>query len=87
MKKCTDLNSLKGVAKCLLYTDVHRVKNYPFMVKHPFTDSAFTSIAKNPEKVTENKVINILECENNLNRWREYMSDRINSADSADEIY
>lgn len=30
MKKCTDLNSLKGVAKYLLHTDVHRVKNYPF---------------------------------------------------------
>ena len=87
MKKCTDLNSLKGVAKCLLYTDVHRVKNYPFMVKHPFTDTAFTSVVKNLEKLTENKVINILESENNLNRWREYMSDRINSADSADEIY
>lgn len=87
MKKCTDLNSLKEVAKCLLYTDVHRVKNYPFMVKHPFTDTAFTSIVKNPDKLTENKVINILESENNLNCWREYMSDRINSADSADEIY
>lgn len=30
MKKSTDLNSLKEVAGCLLYTDVHRVKNYPF---------------------------------------------------------
>ena len=32
MKKCTDLNSLKEVAGCLLYTDVHRVENYPFLV-------------------------------------------------------
>lgn len=63
MKKCTDLNSLKEVAGCLLYTDVHRVENYPFLVKHPFTDSAFAAIAKNPEKVTENAVINILESE------------------------
>ena len=66
MKKCTDLNSLKEVAGCLLYTDVHRVENYPFLVKHPFTDSAFAAIAKNPEKVTENKVINILESEEDL---------------------
>ena len=43
--------------------DVHKVENYPFLVKHPFTDSAFAAIAKNPEKVTENKVINILESE------------------------
>ena len=28
MKKCTDLNSLKEIARCLLYTDVHRVENY-----------------------------------------------------------
>lgn len=87
MKKCTDLNSVKEVAGCLLYTDVHKVENYPFLVKHPFADSAFTSIAKNPEKVTENKVINILESESNLNRWREYVAERIDSADSADEIY
>ena len=46
MKKCTDLNSVKEVARCLLYTDVHRVENYPFLVKHPFTDSAFAAIAK-----------------------------------------
>ena len=83
MKKCTDLNSLKEVARCLLYTDVHRVENYPFLVKHPFTDSAFAAIAKNPEKVTENKVINILESESNLNRWREYVAERIDSAESA----
>ena len=57
------------------------------MVKHPFTDSAFTSIAKNPEKVTENAVINILESESNLNRWREYVAERIDLAESADEVY
>ena len=63
MKKSTYLNSLKEVAGCLLYSDVHRVKNYTFLVKHPFTDSAFATIVKNQEKVTENKVINILETE------------------------
>ena len=62
-EKMYDLNSVKEVARCLLYTDVHKVENYPFLVKHPFTDSAFAAIAKNPEKVTENKVINILETE------------------------
>ena len=87
MKKSTDLNSVKEVARCLLYTDVHRVENYPFLVKHPFTDSAFATIVKNPDKVTENEVINILESESNLNRWREYVAERIDSAESADEIY
>ena len=87
MKKSTDLNSVKEVARCLLYTDVHKVENYSFIVKHPFTDSAFATIVKNPDKVTENAVINILESESNLNRWREYVAERIDSADSADEIY
>ena len=87
MKKCTDLNSLKEVAMCLLYTDVHRVEDYPFLVKHPFTDSAFATILKNPEKATDNTVINILESESNLNRWREYITEQIVSAESADEIY
>lgn len=32
MKKCTDLNSVKEVARCLLYTDVHKVENYSFIV-------------------------------------------------------
>ena len=57
MKKCTDLNSLKEVAMCLLYTDVHKVENYSFIVKHPFTDTTFATIVKNPDKVTENEVI------------------------------
>ena len=57
MKKCTDLNSVKEVARCLLYTDVHKVENYSFIVKHPFTDYAFATIAKNPDKVTDNAVI------------------------------
>lgn len=87
MKKCTDLNSLKEVAKCLLYTDVHKVENYPFLLKHPFTDSAFATIVKNPEKATDNVVMNILESENNLNHWREYITEQIDSAESADEIY
>ncbi len=56
MKKSTDLNSLKGVAGCLLYTDVHRVENYPFIVKHPFTDSAFAAIVKNPDMQRQNSV-------------------------------
>ena len=63
MKKCTDLNSVKEVATCLLYTDVHKVENYSFIVKHPFTDTTFATIVRNPEKVTENEVINILESE------------------------
>ena len=87
MKKSTNLNSLKEVAGCLLYTDVHKVENYSFIVKHPFTDYAFATIVKNPDKVTDNAVINILESESNLNRWREYVAERIDSADSADEIY
>lgn len=87
MKKCTDLNSVKEFARCLLYTDVHKVENYSFIVKHPFTDYAFATIAKNPDKVTDNAVINILESESNLNRWREYVAERIDSAESADEIY
>lgn len=87
MKKCTDLNSVKEVATCLLYTDVHKVENYSFIVKHPFTDTTFATIVRNPEKVTENKVINILESESNLNRWREYVAEQIDSAESADEIY
>ena len=86
-EKMYDLNSVKEVAGCLLYTDVHKVENYSFIVKHPFTDYAFATIAKNPDKVTDNAVINILESESNLNRWREYVAERIDSAESTDEIY
>ena len=56
MKKCTDLNSVKEVARCLLYTDVHKVENYSFLVKHPFTDSAFATIVKNPDMQRQNSV-------------------------------
>ena len=38
----TDLNKIKAKAKLFLTFDLQPVENFPFIVKHPFTDSNYT---------------------------------------------
>ena len=38
----TDLNQIKAKAKLFLMFDLQPVENFPFIVKHPFTDSNYT---------------------------------------------
>ena len=38
----TDLTQIKAKAKLFLMLDLQPVEKYPFIVKHPFTDSNYT---------------------------------------------
>ena len=76
----TDLNQIKAIAKLFLKLDLEPFENYPFIVNHPFTDSNYTI-----DQETE-KLINLLEDDEALNRWRSQVKDQIESAENVHQI-
>lgn len=84
MKNDTDLKQVKSVAHSLLMTEIHETSFSPVTVKHPFTDSGFTAA---PNENGEIGLIDIVNDNNAQKRWRELMSNTIDKAKSAYEIY
>ena len=81
MRETTDIQSVKTVARWLLWTDVHKTPYSPIIVQHPFTSSGLTVIGGATE------IINITESTQNLQRWREYISKKIDRADDVIAVY
>lgn len=76
-KEMTDLEQVKVVAKCLLYTEIRATPYAPMVVQHPFASSGFMLIPG------DEFPMDITKSPENLNRWREYMSKKIDSAVTA----
>ncbi len=76
----TDLNQIKAKAKLFLMFDLQPVENYPFIVKHPFTDSNYTV-----DQAT-GTLVNLLENEAALERWRTQITKQIESSDNVHRI-
>ena len=76
-KEMTDLEQVKVVAKCLLYTEIRATPYAPMVVQHPFASSGFMLIPG------DEFPMDITKSSENLNRWREYMSKKIDSAVTA----
>ncbi len=76
----TDLTQIKAKAKLFLMFDLTPVKNYPFIVKHPFTDSGYTV------DQTTGTLVNLLEDDTALERWRTQIAKQIESADNVHRI-
>lgn len=72
----TDLKKIKEQAKLFLMFDLKPVENYPFIVKHPFTDSGYTV------DQTTGTLVNLLEDDTALERWRSQIAKQIESADN-----
>lgn len=76
-KDNTDLEQVKAVAKCLLYTEIRKTPYAPMVILHPFASSGFMFIPGDefPIDITKNA--------ENLNRWREYLSGKIDAVATA----
>ena len=83
MKRETDLDGVKSVAKTLVMMDLHLTDYSPVIVQHPFTSSGVVAAP------TENGItlLDITENEDNLNSWREFMKKQIDNAKNAYHIY
>lgn len=83
MEKKTDLKQLKSVAHALLMTDIHPTEFSPAIVKHPFTDSGIVALNTDGEI----KLLDITKDANHLNLWHSFLSNQIDNAKTAFQIY
>lgn len=83
MKKETDLNQIKSMARTFLYLDIEETKYGTIMVQHPFTNSGMVCLPNGKEP----EFVNLLEDENALSRWRDIMKNRIEECEYPYQIY
>ena len=76
----TDLNQIKSKAKLFLMFDLQPVEDFPFIVKHPFTDSNYTL------DQSTGTLVNLLEDDTALGRWRTQITKQIESADNVHRL-
>lgn len=83
MRKQTNLDGVKSVAKAMVMLDIHLTDYSPVVVQHPFTSSGVVAAP------TENGItlVDITESEDNLNSWREFMKKQIDNAKNPYHIY
>lgn len=85
MKKQTDMEEVKSIAKMLLMTDVYETKFSPIVVQHPCTSSGIVVL---PEKDIKNfKSVDITQDEENLQAWRKAVSSAIDHTENPYELY
>ena len=79
----SDLDAVKRTAKFLLYTEINLTEFSPIVVQHPFTSSGFTMVNKNGKP----ELIDITSSEDNADEWRKTVSQQIEEARNAFQIY
>ena len=84
MRKETDLHQVKATARALLMLDLGETDFSPVIVKHSFTDSGITAIPKPDGSI---QMLNLMDDPSDLKRWRDFVSQTIEKAGSAYEVY
>jgi len=74
MKNITDLQSIKEAVLPLLYVDI-RETDIPFILIHPFLSNRYMTFANSKQGM--NTIVDILESDENLEKARKFMKDRI----------
>lgn len=78
MLKTTDLEAVKTVAKTFLYFNLEENKDIPIFVDHPYTTSNIVSI--------NNEIVNLLNSKYDLQKWRKYMEEVIDSKENYNDF-
>ena len=81
--KKTNLEKVKEVAKMFLYLDIKKTKLSPIVIKHPFADCGITMVKA---ESGDFETVDLLK-EEDLDRWRKQIEQRIVAADSAFELH
>ena len=85
MRKETDLDGVKAIAKALLITAVNETLYTPMIVQHPFTS---TGLIPFPTEMNKGfQPVDITLNEDNLKIWRESVSQIIDEAENPYHIY
>lgn len=84
MKKETNLNQVKDLAKTFLMLDIAETKMSPLIVKHPFTDTGIVAFRKDDGGIVQ---ANLLEDKEELQKWRRHMVEQVDCSESAFHIH
>lgn len=76
MRKNTDLDAVKSVARSFLYLDIRQNTQFPFLVSHPFFSNQVIAVRHNGE----NRILNIMKAEE-LELARSVITESINAVD------
>jgi len=82
MKK-TDMDSVKELARALLWIDPELTKFSPMVIRHPFTGVGIVGVVEDGKV----QMLDITKDEASLNTWRKAMAKQIGQAEKAYEIY
>lgn len=85
MRKETDLDGVKAIAKALLMTAVNETPYSPMIVQHPFTSTGLIPFPTEMHKGFQ--PVDITLNEDNLKIWRESISQIIDEAENPYHIY
>ena len=83
MKKETDLNQIKSMARIFLYLAIEETKYATIVVQHPFTNMGMVCLLNGKEP----EFVNLLEDENVLSRWRDIMKNQIEECEYPHQLY
>ena len=83
MRRKTDLDGVKFVAKGLVMVDIHLTEYSPVIVQHPFTTSGVTAVPSEDGL----RLLDITKSEDDLRAWQGYMKGLIDNATNAYQIY
>lgn len=83
MKKITDLNSVKAMARMFVMLEVHQTKYSPIVVKHPFTDSGIVAYRNNSGDIVQSDITVDTQA---LKEWRRHIIELINESRSVSDI-
>lgn len=84
MLKKSDLPRIKLLARTFLMLEQETMEAFPFLVKHPFTDSSFVCV-NSADGVPQ--AIDITRNKNALQEWRESISASIDKAETSKHIF
>ena len=84
MRRETDLEQLKRLAKTFLYFDIQLTNFSPLIVMHPFTTSGITGLRGDDGGIIMADLVNN---PGDLDKWREAVKEQIDEADSAFQLH
>ena len=84
MRKETDLDRVKSIAHVLLDMPIAQTSFSPAIVSHPFTSTGITA-AQNEDGSFS--VVDLLNKEEDLAKWREVVGKQIDNAENAGQVF
>lgn len=84
MRRRTDMDKIKHVARTLLYLDIQPTAYSPIVVRHPFTSSGFVRVRN---ESGETGIADLLNKPEDLALWRRQIAGQIDRTDSAYKIF